>query len=390
MKQAFNRSAMRDTQHIRERVLGGLAWLLLLAIPQVAFADCPFCDAVRPTWSQLREPADAVVLAKVVNKGTNGTKLRVETVARGEHVPDSLELSLSSDLSPGETVLLLGEQASDDGEFAYRWTDIAMSDAAFKYLDAAPDLRALPTDRLRYFAAHLEHAEQDVAEDAYMEFAHASYSDVAAMGDAFDGAQLRAWLTDPNVPDLRKGFYALALALAGGDQEQQQANIDFLRDWVNHPGDDFRRGLDGVMGALLLAEKNDALQLIREKFLANPDAANGHVRNALAAIRFYHEFGEAPDTQAIASAVACLLDRPAFATEAVIDLARWEAWEALPQVVALFEKPDYDNTTKHAVVAYLLTCDEDVAIDELERLRELDADFVNSAEERFLLFGGIR
>jgi hypothetical protein len=223
-----------------------------------------------------------------------------------------------------------------------------------------------------------------------MEFAHAPYSDVAKIGDAFQSEKLRSWLTDANVPDARKGFYALALSLAGANEQEQQANVDFLRDWVEHPGDDFRRGLDGVMGALLLTEKEQALAFIREKFLANPHAANGHVRNALSAVRFYYEFGDKPDTDAISSAVACLLDRPAFATEAIVDLARWEAWDSLAQVFALFDKQGYDPTTKRAIIAYLLTCGDDAAIDELERLREQDEDFVNAAEERFLLFGGIR
>lgn len=354
-----------------------------------AAANCPFCDAVRPTWSQLREPAEVVALAQVTSVSEEQSSLRLTGIARGENVPQHLELALSAKLSPGEHVLLLGERGTPTaGEL--QWNDIPMSPQAYEYLRNAPDLRNTPAERLPYFIGFLEDDDPLIAEDAYMEFAHAPYGEVKAVSDSFDGEQLRAWLINPGVPDLRKGFYALALSLSGGDDAQRADNIAFLQDWVENPGDDFRRGLDGVMGALLLARQGEALEFIRQKFLANPDAANGHVRNALAAVRFYYEFGEDPDIDAIAQAVACLLDRPAFATEAIIDLARWESWETLPRVVALFGEDGYDATTKHAIVAYLLTCDDDMAGDELERLRELDPDFVNAAEDRFLLFGSIR
>ncbi|MDA7978567.1 MAG: hypothetical protein MPJ50_07330 [Pirellulales bacterium] len=378
---------------IRQRHLASslLAALLLFATDITVMA-CPFCDAVRPTWSQLREPAQIVALAEVTVTDAQRATLRLVEVAHGHKVPGKVQISPSAKVSPGDLILLFGQTTASSGAEAeqIQWSDLPISKPAYDYLRAAPDLRRPPEERLRYFARFLEDADEQIAEDAYMEFAHAPYSDVAAIGDTFDGDLLKTWLKDRGVPDDRKGFYALALALSRGSKQDQQENVQFLRDWVDNPGDDFRRGLDGVMGALLLAEKNTALELIREKFLANPQAANGHVRNALSAVRFYYEFGEQPDTEAIASAVACLLDRPAFATEAIIDLARWEAWDKLPKVVSLFDRDGYDVSTRHAVVAYLLTSDKDDAAVSLERLRELDADFVNASEERFLLFGGIR
>lgn len=371
-------------------VIAVLAMTLAPAVSLPAQAgNCPFCNAVGPTWSQLREPAHVVALAEVTaREGKSGT-LKLTDVVRGEHAPSPITLELSADVPVGTSVLLLGEPTSQ-ADAKWRWTDIAMSRAAFAYLRDAPDLRHTPAQRLAYFVPYLEAADPRIAEDAYLEFAHAAYSDVATVKESFNSEKLRSWIEASEVPAARKAFYALALALAGTTDAERAGNLEFLHGLLAHPGDDFQPGLDGVMGALLLTEKSAALATIRERFLANPDSANGHVRHALTAIRFYDEFGSNPDADELAAAVSCLLSRPAFATEVITDLTRWERWELLDQIVALFEKPEYDATTKRAVIAYLLTCDSAESAEHLERLRQLDPEFVNSAEERFLLFGGIR
>ena len=69
-------------------------------------------------------------------------------------------------------------------------------------------------ERLRYFAEFLEHADPLVAEDAYLEFGHAPFDEVARMADLLPAAKLRAWLVDPGVPQTRKGFYGLAIGLS--------------------------------------------------------------------------------------------------------------------------------------------------------------------------------
>jgi len=45
----------------------------------------------------------------------------------------------------------------------------------------------------------------------------------------------------------------------------------------------------GIFGGYLIAVGEPALELIEDRYLANPTAANGDVRHAMTALRFYHE-----------------------------------------------------------------------------------------------------
>ena len=75
-------------------------------------------------------------------------------------------------------------------------------------------MRQSPQKRLTYFVRYLEHRDRQIALDAYLEFAHAPYEDLLTVADKFDFAEVRRWLTNPNLPELRKGFYGVVLGTA--------------------------------------------------------------------------------------------------------------------------------------------------------------------------------
>ena len=145
----------------------------------------------------------------------------------------------------------------------------------------------------------------------------------------------------------------------------------------------------------MVAQGVRALELIEERYLANADAADGDVRHALNALRFYHEYG--PKTVLGASvpaerlhqAVRRVLARPEFAAAAVVDLARWQDWDALDEVVALYAD-DAPLATRRAVIGYLLSCPLPAARRELATLRERDPRGVSEAERQVNAFGGQR
>lgn len=164
------------------------------------------------------------------------------------------------------------------------------------------------------------------------------------------------WLADQAVPPARKGFFGLALGLAT-DEQAQRANARFLQELIVEPQDDFRAGFDGILGGYLLLAGESGLELIESRYLANPRAADGDVRHALVALRFYHEYGKDIPAVRLQTAVRRLLARPEFAAAAITDLARWQAWQAPESIAALYEKTDYSTpSTRLAIVGYLLAC----------------------------------
>lgn len=366
------------------------AFLLLTA----ASAACPFCTALRPPWAKQRESAVSVDLAECLAApdpalGT-AARFRVHQGFKGDS-PPAVTIDVEADRAAGCVAGRLALVFDEGGEPPRRKAS-PVSELAVQYFARAPESRRPAAERLPYFLRYLEHDDPSVAEDAYLEFGLADYEAVRAQGPAFDSAALRRWLVDPQVPPERKGFYGLALGVAAVAQRQERAaNLALLEAQVAAPASDFRAGFDGVLGGYLAARGVDALAEIERRYFRDPASREGDVRHALAAVRFAAEFlPEVPRPQ-LAGSVRRLLQRPEFAAEAIVDLARWEDWTSLDAVAALYGKADYPQpATDRAVVGYLSVCPQDEATDALEALRRRDPEGVAAAERVLRQLGRVR
>ena len=156
------------------------------------------------------------------------------------------------------------------------------------------------------------------------------------------------------------------------------------------PEDDFRAGFDGILGGYLLLRGTAGLELIESRYLANPEAADGDVRHAIIALRFYQEFGRDIPIARLSAALGRVLARPEFAAMAITDLARWNDWDFLTRIARLYDEPAYaDPATRRAIVGYLLTCPKPSARAELVRLRKSDPAGVAAAEQILSRTSGI-
>ena len=368
---------------------------LAIAIALVArtAAGCPFCKPLKPTWSQSLAGAAFAALAEAERKLADGsTKLKVHRVfvsqksaARASH----LTLPLDFAASGGTLVLVFGTGQRDAALQALAWHAVPVNETSYAYFGRSPPAAAKATERLKYFAPFLENADAAIAEDAYLEFAHASFEDVVAVAERLPSPRIRAWLVDPAIPPHRKGFYGLALGLAR-DPNERRTNAELLRKLILEPQDDFRSGFDGILGGYLMLEGPRALELIDDRYLADPKAADGDVRHALAALRFYGEYGREIPAERVNAALRHLLARPEFAESAVIDLARGKDWGAVDEIARLYGQPSYaQSAIRRSIVGYLLACPNADAAEALKRLREADPKGVAEAEQVLSRLGSV-
>lgn len=340
----------------------------------------------------MRDSADTVLLAEVIEENSGTYEFRLHQALKSPAVnahAENVRIAVDEPLSTGTLALLFGAQ-DPRGEEHVRWQATAVDETSLAYFAGAPSPRTDATERLVYFARFLEHPDPVVAEDAYQEFGHAPFDRVAAVADHLSSDELRRWLRDDRVPQHRKGFYGLALGLPR-EQAELDANVVFLREFVTEPAVDFRAGYDGALAGFLLAGGEDALVLIEQLLLANLDAAEGDVRHGLAALRFLYEFGRDIPPERLVRAMRLLLERPSLSAAAVVDLARWNDWESLDRVAALYAPAPADSPAlRRAVVGYLLACGNDAAMDALESLRSADPQGVAIAEQHVGLLGGTR
>lgn len=370
------------------------AWLaigllgLLAGGPRSA-AACPFCVAVQPTLAQQRESADVVALGELREVDANEARFRLHQVVAGTtHVPGETTTIAQHFTNPPGTLFLLIGRPPVDADEAWSWQCTPVTETSWGYFVRAPSLRQPASERLRYFARYLEHPEALIAADALMEFAHASYDDVASMSDALPMEALRRWIVDEGVAGERKGFYGLALGLAPA-ADDQRINRRLLWELIERPADDFRAGFDGILGGYLVLAGESGLDAIEERFLADRQSADGDVRHVMSALRFYYEFGDEIAAERLQSALRRLLERPEFTAAAVTDLARWQDWSLIDRMPALFERDDaFQSATRRAAVGYLLACPQAAASDVLNNLRAAHPREVATVEQRLSILGG--
>ena len=280
----------------------------------------------------------------------------------------------------GALLLALGQRKGDQAPAQFSWTAIVLNEASYSYVARSPTVKVPVADRLAYFIRYLEHADEQIAEDAYLELGHAPLDEIAKLADRLPVDHLREWLSDVSVPPERQGLYGLLLGLAASAQNRHEVADDFWR-WITAPASDFRSGFDGVLGGYLWLGENSALGRLEKRYLDDPRASVGDLRHLQRALRVYHEYGRGIPKVELLRVYRRFLDRPALAAEAVGDLSRWQDWDAFDRVASLFGRMGYaDAAIERAVIGYLLACPLPAADRQIARLRTLVPDRVAEAE----------
>jgi hypothetical protein len=340
-------------------IRGAVVWLL---IAHVAVA-CPFCGPVGRSLAERRDAADSVLVADAAGDATRAADgLLVQPLAPLAVLRGAADVPAAAlECRVGEPIMGTGILFGSRDPDGLRWEAIAADEALIAHVAAAPAVEDPAAQRLRWFAGRLEHANPAIAADAFTEFGLAPFAVVREVADAFDPDQLRAWLADPGVDRRRRGFYALALGVATAATERpsdRSAGIAALHAAVEEAGDDLRAGYDGILAGVLAAETEAGLAYLRGRGLFATDTRPGDAKHALAALRFAWEcLADSIPRDSVAGATAGLLDNPAVAADAAVDLARYERWGEVDRVAALWKSLGRDDPlVRRAVAGYLEAC----------------------------------
>jgi hypothetical protein len=360
---------------------------LATAVASAPLQACPFCDVVGQSLAQRRDEAAAVAIGEPSGAaapdaaGPPRQPFLVRQLIRGDRkIGDEPIAARVSGPVTGSALLF----AMPDGEERLRWSAVAANEALLAHVVAAPPALQPAAERLRWFAARLEHPEPAIAEDAFTEFGLAPYAAVREAADAFDAARLRARVTERGIDQRRRGFYGLALGIVAAretDEKARRASLDELEAAIAAPASDFRAGFDGLLAGLLVAEGERGLDFLDERGLFAADARPADQKHLLAALRFaWEELGGVIPRARTADATARLLASPVVAADAAVDLARYQAWGHADAVAALWDSLGADDPlVRRAVAGYLSACPLPEATRQLERIREHDPERLEAA-----------
>lgn len=384
-------------------VVAGFALLALSSAASVT--ACPICGQPTITLTERLARADVALLVEWVSAkpakdaAAESTTYEIVQVHRDAlekyKVGETVSVNQLTSGKAGNLFLLMGQK---DEKLGVKWElgpALAVSETSYQYIIQAPSSETPAEKRLAYFIKFLEFPDLTIANDAFAQFVNAPTKDIYAVASKLPREKLRAWLGDPKTPVNRRSGYGLMLGMCGNADDAR-----FLAQQIAATDADNSSGIEGITFGYLLLGGEGALATIEKTRLANQDLSDGEVYAAALAIRYFWSYGNGTISLArMREAMRQLLDRPALAEIAIVDLARWKDWSLQARLMDLYKSEDQaDRKLKEAIIHYMIACTKDVpkegkespahvaaAKKHLAELRALDPQLVASGEKNFYL-----
>ncbi len=258
---------------------------------------------------------------------------------------------------------------------------LVKTDALADYLAGALMLDVKDkTAARRHALRYLEHADEEVAREAFREFSWdiPSPNDFRDLARDLPAEKLVRWLKNPKTAAHRIDTYAAMLGHCGND-DHAALLLRLLKDEAEWERS--RNGFGALIGYTLLRPKDGREQIRR---IAKDEKREFVVRYAaLQAVRFFWE--DRPDVvkrPELLDAVRVLLDQGDIADLAVEDLRRWKQWDETGRVLALFGKASHDiPIMRRSILRFALKCPTPEAARFVAEQRRTNAQQVADLEE---------
>lgn len=328
------------------------------------------------TLAEELEMSEAVVLARPLPGAAN--RFQVETVLLGRLKPGRILLAASEPIK-GQVVLTT-VQSEGSPFWSGRPRPSNPEIAAFiQGVLKLPERYAAGgrERRLRFFLPYLGHPNRVLSDSAYVEFADAPYSVVARFAPVVGLSKLRNWLKNPKTPEEHRSLYLVMLGQVGKPQDLP---------WIESQVQQATRGKPpATLGALLTCyltlKGSGGLGLLEKDFLRG----GLERRNAaLETMRTLMDENTPVPKSKVLPLFRSLLKDPDLAGAVLRDLALWEDWAALPQVLPLLELPAKQMFIRIAAIRYLRSCPLPEAREKLDQLRQQDPKAAESWPQPFV------
>jgi hypothetical protein len=255
---------------------------------------------------------------------------------------------------------------------------IVVGPAAVEYVKGILAVKDKPrAEQLRYYFDYLEHAEKELAEDAFLEFVREPDAVLAKAACKARPDALRGWLRNEKTPKSRAGLYALLLGNCGDPDD-----ADLLRALLEKSRKEEPPSLDSLFKAYALLKPEVAWPYAHA--VARDPAESFPRRFAvLRAARFF--LTERPGVvprKALLDTFAVLLEQDDIADISVEYLRLAGRWELTGRVLALpAKRPDAPAVVRRAVLRYALQCPDPAAAKYVAEVSRTDPELVQDTLE---------
>lgn len=359
---------------------------------------CPFCGGAQGQTlvkevQQARfvlygVPSNPQIKRDAEGREFGTTDFTIEEVVKNDpFLKNKKTLTLPRYVPPtgtGDEKVLLFCDLSNDQFDAYLMMSVKDS-VVVKYLKEAIKLDEKDTSkRLKFFFNYLDHFDNEVASDAYKEFAKADYADVVKLvkdhGDADMHKRLVTWMKDPNTAIYRYGLFGLMLGLCG-KQEDGEVFLSLLND----PDKSLMSGIDGILAGYILVDKEKGWKYTTSLISTSTnDFAKRHA--GLRTIRFLWEthIGHVSKDE-LMGMMANFVAQGDIADMAIDDLRKWKIWQFTDKIIEQSKRDTHVSAlVQRSVLRYCLSCPQKEfpkAAEYVEAVRKTAPEKIKDAQE---------
>jgi len=370
----------------------GLVW-------QTTSADaawCPFCGTMQGQTlvkevQQARfvlygTPSNPQVKQEADGREISSTEFTIDEVVKSDpFIKNKKKITLPRYIPPSTTgpeKLLVFCDLNNDQADTYLYLT-AKDEALIKYLKEAIKLdEKNVSKRLFYYFNYLDHVDNEIATDAYKEFAKADYADVMKMvkehGSVEMRTKLKTWLKDPNTAIYRFGLIGLMLGLCGKAEDSET----FL-SLLNDPNNNLISGIDGILAGFILVDQPAGWKYTKALISGTSNDFNKRYA-ALRTIRFLWDthVGHVPEADLL-SALEQFLTQGDIADLAIEDLRKWKQWKYTKTILDLSKRESHASSiVQRAVLRYMLCVPSDASAKAfVEEIRKSNPDKIKDAQE---------
>jgi hypothetical protein len=240
-----------------------------------------------------------------------------------------------------------------------------------------------PAKKLGFFFKYLDAADPRIAEDAFLEFARASDSEILKAAGQLDPVKVRKLLTDPTTPIDRLGVFALLLGMSGTPDDAA-----FLAKMVKESplSDRASAAFGGLLAGYILLTPKDGWAFTAA-IVADEKRGYAERLSAIGTIRFFQATRPIACKPEVLACYAALLPHGDLADQAIEDLQRWGYWDLTTEVLAQYGKPTHAAPlVRRSILRYALTCPNDSARQFVATVRQSDPKLVQDVETMLAQF----
>jgi hypothetical protein len=247
-------------------------------------------------------------------------------------------------------------------------------------LDYLEGVKSLPgkdrTQGLLYYFRYLDHPDETIAGDAFLEFARSSDLEIGKVARQLTPDKLRTLLKDPATKVERLSLFAFLLGACGNERD-----ADFLKSMITQPSERTTQALDGLLGGYIQLRPKQGWELT----YAILGDSKKHFLERFAVVRmlrFYHGWKPEEARKEVLHGLDLMVPDGDVADLAIEDLRRWKTWDLTDKILAQYGKASHATPiVRRAIVRYALCCPRPEAQRFVDSLRRLDGSLVREMEE---------